>query len=299
MTKQRWALLAGAVVVLAVGLVLGARALVGTPAVAAFIERYPGVASSPDGMPVGTPVWLGVQHFLNVFFIVMMIRTGLLIRYTRKPKAYWTRDNSKLVRTKGKPSKISFNLWIHLWCDVLWFINGVIFVIALLASGHWMKVVPTSWDVIPNAASVALQYLSLNWPTENGWIHYNALQLLFYFVTIFIAAPLSALTGFRISPAFSKRWTGAARLLPIEVARKIHFVNMVYFVIFISTHVFLVFATGALRNLNHMYAARDDAGWLGLALFGASLLLIAGAWVLARPIFLKPVAQLTGKVTAK
>lgn len=34
-----------------------------------------------------------------------------------------------------------------------------------------------------------------------------------------------------------------------------HFPVMVYFVLFIVVHVALVFATGALRNLNHMYAS--------------------------------------------
>ena len=50
---------------------------------------------------------------------------------------------------------------------------------------------PTSWDVFPNALSVLIQYLSLDWPAENGWVAYNGLQLIAYFVTVFIAAPLA------------------------------------------------------------------------------------------------------------
>jgi hypothetical protein len=45
--------------------------------------------------------------------------------------------------------------------------------------------------------SVLIQYLSLNWPVENGWVTYNSLQLIAYFVTIFIAAPLAFLTRAR------------------------------------------------------------------------------------------------------
>ena len=61
----------------------------------------------------------------------------------------------------------------------------------LFVTGQWMRIVPTSWDVFPNAVSAALQYVSLDWPTENGWVNYNALQLLAYFTTVFIAAPLA------------------------------------------------------------------------------------------------------------
>ncbi|WP_218157734.1 hypothetical protein [Saccharopolyspora shandongensis] len=31
------------------------------------------------------------------------------------------------------------------------------------------------------------------WPTENGWVHYNALQQLAYFTTVFVAAALPEL----------------------------------------------------------------------------------------------------------
>ena len=43
--------------------------------------------------------------------------------------------------------------------------------------------------MFPNALSVVIQYLSLDWPTENGWVAYNGLQLFAYFVTVFVAAP--------------------------------------------------------------------------------------------------------------
>lgn len=72
---------------------------------------------------------------------------------------------------------------------------------------------------------------------------------------------------------------------------------MLYFVLFIIVHVTLVLTTGVLRNLNHMYAARDDQSWLGFWIFAASLAIIIIAWVAARPLFLRPIASMTGKVT--
>ena len=287
---------AALVVVLAV-LVLLARLLVGLDPVASFIETYPGHSELPDGAPVGIPAWLGWQHFLNMFFILLIIRSGWQVRTTKRPAAHWIRNNKGLIKTPGNPTKISLDLWFHLTLDALWVLNGIIFIVVLFATGQWMRIVPTSWDVFPNAISAGLQYLSLNWPTDNGWVNYNGLQLLAYFTTVFIAAPLAILTGLRMSGAWPKNATTLNKIYPITAARALHFPVMLYFVLFIIVHVTLVLATGALRNLNHMYASSDVVNWWGFGIFAGSLVVMAGAWFLAQPLFLRPVASLMGKVT--
>lgn len=278
-------------------LVLLAKWLVGLDTVVVFLREYPGHSNLPDGAPVGFPAWLGWQHFLNGFFLLLIIRSGWQVRTTTRPSGRWTRNNKGFLRTKRPPVTITLELWFHLLLDALWIINGIVFVILLFATGQWMRIVPTSWDVFPNAVSAALQYASLNWPTENGWINYNALQLLAYFATVFIAAPLAFITGLRMSSVWPAKAKGLNKAFPIELARAVHFPVMIYFVAFIVVHVFLVLATGALRNLNHMYAGTDGDGWLGFWLFLASLAAMAGAWFLARPIFLRPIASLMGKVS--
>jgi hypothetical protein len=54
---------------------------------------------------------------------------------------------------------------------------------------------------------VAIQYLSLQFPMNNSWVRFNSLQLLSYFVTIFVAAPLAIITGLRQGP---RSLTGSA-----------------------------------------------------------------------------------------
>ncbi|MFJ6284735.1 cytochrome b/b6 domain-containing protein [Pseudarthrobacter oxydans] len=277
--------------------VLVARWLMGLPAVASFVADYPGHSELPDNAPVGFPAWLAWQHFLNAFFLLLIIRTGWQVRTTTRPSGHWTRNNKGLIKTKNPPTKISLELWFHLTLDVLWILNGLVFAVLLFATGQWMRIVPTSWDVFPNALSAALQYASLDWPTENGWVNYNALQLLSYFATVFIAAPLAFITGLRMSGAWPKKAAGLNKAFPIEWARAVHFPVMIYFVAFIAVHVLLVLATGALRNLNHMYAVRDDDGWLGFWVFLASVVVMVAAWFLARPLFLRPIASLMGKVS--
>ncbi|MGP9660267.1 cytochrome b/b6 domain-containing protein [Arthrobacter sp. AOP36-C1-22] len=285
-----------AMVTLAVVVVL-ARWIRGLEPVQDFLLTYPGRSELPDGAPVGIPAWLGWQHFLNAFFLVLIIRTGWQVRNTARPPGHWTRRNTGLFKTRNKPTKISLDLWFHLSLDVLWLLNGLVFVLLLFVTGGWMRIVPTSWDVVPNALSAALQYASLNWPIENGWVNYNSLQLLAYFAIVFIAAPLAAITGVRMSSAWPKGHRRLDKAFPIELARRIHFPVMVFFVGFVIVHVVLVFSTGMLANLNHMYAAREGAGWLGFGFFAASLAVMVAAWLLARPLFLRPVAGLMGKVS--
>lgn len=265
--------------------------------VQSFLTDYPGHSALPAGAPTGIPAWLGWQHFLNMFFLILIIRSGWLVRTTKRPSAYWTRNNTGLIKTKGAPQKISLDLWVHLSIDALWVVNGIVFYIMLFATGQWMRVVPMSLEVFPNALSAALQYASLNWPVENGWVNYNSLQLLAYFTVIFIAAPLALLTGIRMSGAWPRHAEKLNRVYPIGLARAVHFPVMLFFVFFVASHVALVLSTGALSNLNHMYAAQEGTNWAGFWVFAASILVTIIAWASMRPIFLRPIASLSGKVT--
>lgn len=298
--KIKWARLAvtaASILLLLLAAVLAAKWFTGLASTELFLREFPGHLQATEGSPVGFPAWLGWQHFLNVFFLVLIIRTGWQIRSDTRPKVHWTRNNSGLIRTRYAPTKISLHLWLHLSLDALWILNGIIFVILLFSTGHWQRIVPTSWDVVPNALSAGLQYLALDWPTEDGWVKYNALQLLSYSVTVFIAAPLAFVTGLRVSPLWPKQSNKLNRVYPIEFARSLHFPVMIYFVGFVIVHVALVAATGALRNLNHMYASRNEDNWVGFWIFAVSLLVLVAAWFLTKPLFLRPVASLTGSVT--
>ncbi|BAU97181.1 hypothetical protein N24_2919 [Corynebacterium suranareeae] len=294
-TRKQWAMTLGVValgviVVAAIAVALTKWAFT-TEWLQEFVQKYPGKYDLPEGAPVGIPAWLSWQHFFNMFFMVLIIKTGIEINRTRRPKGYWT------PKKGGK--KISLTLWIHLVLDLLWIINGAIFIILLFATGQWMRIVPTSWDVFPNALSAGLQYVSLDWPTENGWANYNSLQELTYFFTVFIAAPLSIVSGFRMSSYWPKNNAAMNKLIPIGFARALHMPVMVYYIVFICIHVFLVFATGALRNFNHMYAGQDTVNWVGFGWFAASLLVIIAGLVALRPTIIAPVAKIFGQVTAR
>ncbi|SIL83944.1 Oxidoreductase molybdopterin binding subunit [Mycobacteroides abscessus subsp. abscessus] len=296
-----------AVLVVAVAAGKGLRNMA---AVQAFIARYPGTDISVP-LAVGIPAWVAWQHFFNLFLMIFIIRSGIQILCDH-PRLYFSRnctpgkdewlriaqpvpdvplwtakdDSVALPAQLGLPGlrhSIGLARWWHLGVDVLWLLNGAVFYVLLFATGQWRHIVPTSWDVFPNAASVAIQYLSLNWPTGHTWVAYNALQLLAYFSIVFVAAPLALVTGLGMSPALSMRFTAISRRFSIQAARSLHFLVLAYFLLFILVHVTLVFATEALRNLNHMFAARDDDSWVGFWIFAAAMVVAATAWVAATP----------------
>lgn len=299
--------------VLLVAAIAVAQGLRTLPEVQDFILRHPGTAYAvPSG--VAMPAWLRVQHFLNLFFLLFIIRSGLQI-LADHPRLYWTRhstpgrewfrmqkrvpddplwtakeDSITLPKHLGLPGirhSIGLARWWHLGVDVLWLTNGVVFYVLLFSSGEWRRVVPTSWQVFPDAASTLLQYLSLSWPTDNSWVAYNGLQVLAYFITIFVAAPLAMVTGLGMSPALSTRFRFISKRLSIQAARSLHFLVMCWFLFFIVVHVTLVFTTGALRNLNHIYPGNNGDSWLGFGMFAASMVLVLIAWVAATPVTLR------------
>ncbi|MFJ1895869.1 molybdopterin-dependent oxidoreductase [Streptomyces sp. NPDC088115] len=272
-----------------------------------FIRDHPGTSGHASGIPA----WLGWQHFLNLFLMIFIIRSGPSV-LADHPRLYWTRNStpgSEWFRMQkpvpddpaytakadsitlpdgvglpGRRHSIGLARWWHLGIDTLWLINGIVFYVLLFTTGQWKPLVPTSWDVFPNAVSVAIQYLSLDWPLEDGWVNYNGAQLIAYFVTVFIAAPAALVTGLGMSPALSTRFHRISSVLSIQLARSLHFLVLCWFLMFVVVHVTLVFTTGALRNLNHMYASNDGGSWLGFGVFAASMVLVTVAWVVATPV---------------
>lgn len=278
----------GAVVAAAL-VVLAARGVTTLKFVPDWLEKYPGEYAPVALADPGFPWWVSWTHFFNFFLMVLIIRSGLLVRIQQKPPAYWS--------SRKCDQKISINLWLHTSLDVLWMFNGCIFVVLLFVSGHWARIVPTSWAVFPNALSALVQYLTLDWPTDHGWVNYNSLQQLMYFVVVFVFAPLAIITGVRMSTWWPKDAAKLNTLFPATFARAVHFPTMLFFVLFSVVHVILVFATGALRNLNHMFAGTDAVNWTGFWLFVLAIALTVGGSIACKPLIVGPIAVRFGKVT--
>lgn len=308
-----WLLPIGAMLFLAA--VAAAKGLRGTPSVQRFIADHPGAELPAAGSAsIGIPSWARWSHFFNLFFLQFIMRSGLQI-LSDHPRLYWTRhctpgrewfriqkpvpadplwtakqDSISLPGQVGLPGirhSIGLARWWHLGVDTLWLLNGLVFYVLLFATGQWRRLVPTSWSVFPDAASTAVQYLSLDWPRDDGWVAYNGLQLLAYFVTVFIAAPLALITGLGMSPALSTRFKPISKVLSIQSARSLHFLVLAWFLFFIFVHVSLVVTTGLLANLNHIGTGQEDSSWLGFWVFLGWMTVVVVGWVAASPFTLR------------
>ena len=314
---QRWVNVLWALPIAFVLLVIGvasAQALRQVPAVQDFLVRYPGIPPSAVAVLTGFPAWLRLQHFLNLFFMAFIIRAGLQI-LADHPRLYWKRDCTpgtewfrfqKAVTTgriwtakddsvtlpawlgiPGIRHSIGLARWWHFSITLLWMINGIVFYALLFTTGQWLRLVPTTWEVFPNAVSTAVQYLSLSFPADHSWQRYNSLQQITYFITVFVAAPTSILTGLMQSPAISNRLGWVGRALNRQRARSIHFIALCWFLFYILAHVTLVFITGARVNLNMMFAGVNGDSWSGVLVFVPAMALVAVTWWLASPFTLR------------
>jgi len=282
----------------------------GLPYIAPNPAATPGTATGPHGFPV----WVRSCHFFNLFFIFMLIRSGLSIlmdhprlyfndgctpgsewiRFTplRVPKdRLWTAkdDNryiSPVVALPGYCHTIGIGRSWHFLNVYGFVLTGFFFVCGLLTSNQWERLVPTSGAVFVQAWNTFVYYANFHLPPEaNGFYGYNALQQLAYFATIFIMAPTSILTGMAMSPALVNRFPRYTRLFGgRQGARSIHFLMLIGFASFIVVHVTLVVLTGFRRNMNHIVLGTDDTNPMGMILGLIGVALVVLSWVAAHYI---------------
>src|SRR5215831_14229185 len=279
------------------------------PAMQAFLARYPGqTVSSVEWR--GFPLWLRCMHFFNLFLMFLIIRAGIQI-LADHPRLYldvnctpgtewfrfqhpvpadriWTaKDDSVTIPgwlgIPGIRHSIGLARWWHFSCDFLWVINGAAFYVMLFVSGQWAKLVPRTWAVFPSSLSVVLQYLSLQFPSNDSWVRFNSIQQLAYFTTVFIAAPIAIITGLMQGPAIANRLGWFGRFFYRQVARSIHFLVLSYFAVFLLIHVTMVFVTGLRGNVNKMFAGVNNNGNAGFIIFIAAMAVVAIMWAIATP----------------
>ncbi|MEO6986140.1 MAG: molybdopterin-dependent oxidoreductase [Paralcaligenes sp.] len=314
-----------------------------------FVAHYPGISRSMPEVHSGYPLWLRVGHFLNMFFMFFIIRSGIQI-LADHPRLYWNRNctpdtdwfrflhsvpkdrvwtrhddgHGHPVRTlnvlvpaeqvwTSKSDAVTIPKWLgipgirhtvgparwwHFSVNLLWVLNGVAFYGLLFATDQWQRLVPTTWAVFPNALTVLVQYWSLHFPADHSWTQFNDLQLLTYFITVFIAAPIQIFTGLMQSPAISNKFGWLGRPFNRQRARTIHFFGLLWFVFFILVHGTFVFITAARSNLNQMFAGVHNSSWDGPWIFALVAAVLIATWLLASPLTIRfaRVVQNVGKI---
>jgi len=272
-----------------------------------FVPSQPGKAADAgvSAMPMlakalGFFHWVGISHYINLLFVSFLIRSGLQI-LSAHPKLYWDdacRPESawlKLTHKRMPSDKLwtasdeeePFSPWValpggrnlgvgrhwHFFCALAWMLNGFVYVLLLFGTSEWRRLVPTSWNVFPDAGRTAWTYLHGSLPAAGH--PYNPLQQLTYACVVFALAPLLIATGAAMSPAVAARFPWYLRIFGgRQPARSLHFIGLVAMSVFTLGHVTLVVVDDFPRNMAWIVHGHDAFATLSIAV-GASGLLVA------------------------
>jgi sulfoxide reductase catalytic subunit YedY len=225
---------------------------------------------SPPPIELGFPIGIRLTHAFNIVFLTLLIRSGIeilgghpmlyfndhcrpgseWIRFTSKRmfrNRWWTAEDEKQAYTPwvALPGRDNLGLgrfW-HFIAVLGWLVTGMIYILVLITTEQWQRLVPTSWTVLPQAWEAAMTYLRVDVPPPGH--PYNALQQLTYFAVVFGLTPLQIVTGLAMSPAIAGRFTWFPRLFGgRQAARSLHFLGLVAFVAFTVHHIALVIVHG-------------------------------------------------------
>jgi thiosulfate reductase cytochrome b subunit len=188
--------------------------------------------------------WL---HWINFPLLAMMIWSGLLI-YWANP-VYSLRIFGREILyffpqgfydVLGIPYRLAEGLQLHFFFMWLFAVNGLIYVIYVIASGEWRALLPIPGS-LKRAALVTLRDLHIvkRLPPQGK---YNDAQRIAY-TTIILMGVGSVVTGLAIYKPLQLAWlTGL--LGGYEWVRWIHFWLTIGFVLFFAVHVIQVIIAG-------------------------------------------------------
>ncbi|HXS60932.1 MAG TPA: molybdopterin-dependent oxidoreductase [Candidatus Sulfopaludibacter sp.] len=262
------------------------------------------------------PFWLRFAHFINLIFIVMLIRSGIEI-LSALPKLYW-HDNAipgkewiRFTKKKFLPDfkkrvwisleeEESFPSWLslpghknlgmgrhwHFFSIIFWILNGAIYYILLFTSNEWQRLVPTSWSIFPQAFHTMMQYANFNFTVHGN--PYDPIQQLAYFGVIFILGPFMIATGAAMSPAIGARFPWYPKIFRgRQVARSLHFLGMVGFVLFIIIHISMVMLTNFPENMGNIFLGKATSLGIAIGIFALFVLVVLAIQVWATGISLR------------
>lgn len=271
-------------------------------------------------MDLGFPLWVRLTHFFDIVFLSLLVRSGIEIlgahpmlywnddcrpgsewvRFTHKRMPageLWTAEDEKQPYTPAValPGRDNLGLgrYWHFAAVAGWILTGAVYVVLLFASPQWRRLVPTSWQVFPQAWDALLTYLQFQSPPTGD--PFNALQQLTYFAVVFVLSPLQIATGVAMSPAVAGRFPWFSKLFGgRQAARSLHFLGLVAFLGFTVHHVALVVGYGFVEGMAAIVLGVEDeptpaqaAIALAIAILGLAAVVAVHVWA-TRASLLQP-----------
>lgn len=219
-------------------------------------------------MTLDYPAWLRIEHWINVLFLTLLIRSGIEIlathpklyrrndskpgtewaRFTRKAmpedKLFDTLDEeeaySSIVALPGH-KKLGMGRHWHFVSVLAWILTGIAYYVLLFATGQYHRYIPYSWSIFPAAWDDMLTYLQFQLPPLLPGQPLDALQKLVYAAVIFLLAPFQIVTGAAQSPAVEARFPWYVKLFGgRQMARTLHGWGLAAFLVFIPVHLIMI-----------------------------------------------------------
>ena len=188
--------------------------------------------------------WL---HWINFPLLAMMIWSGLLIYWANR--VYGIRVfgyeifhffPDSFFDALGVPFRLAEGMQLHFFFMWLFAINGLIYVVYVIASGEWRAVLPVPGS-LKRAVLVALHDAKIvkTLPPQGK---YNDAQRIAYTSVILMGAG-SIITGLAIYKPLQLAWL-ATLLGGYQWARWMHFWLTILFVLFLIVHIVQVVIAG-------------------------------------------------------
>ena len=117
---------------------------------------------------------------------------------------------------------------------------------------------------------------------------YDPIQQLAYFGVVFILGPFMIATGAAMSPAIGARFPWYPKIFRgRQVARSLHFIGMVGFVLFIIIHISMVMLTDFSENMGNIFLGKATSFGIAVGIFILFFLVVVAIQVWATGISLR------------
>jgi thiosulfate reductase cytochrome b subunit len=142
-----------------------------------------------------------------------------------------------------------------------WFLvlTGAAYLLAGVFTGHFRRnIVPGSAELKPSLFwNDVIDHARFRIRSATGEPHYGLLQKCSYFLVVFVALPLTVVTGLAMSPAINAAYPFLSGMFGgFQSARTIHFFAFIILMLFLLVHVLMIIGSGFKRQMRGMTLGR-------------------------------------------
>ena len=233
-------------------------------------------------------LWVRTAHWIVTISFATLAFTGVMILMVH-PRLYWGEVGNDLTRPLielpisrnyrhgGWDQSVSFfpdanspvtanrtydifnkNGWgrsLHFLAAWFFVVTGALYLLAGVFTGHFRRhLVPRLRELTPSLFwSDLVEHARMRIRAASGGPQYGLLQKISYFGVVFVALPLTVVSGFAMSPAITAAYPFLTAMFGgYQSARTVHFLAFVVLMVFLLAHVVMIIKSGFKRQMRGM-----------------------------------------------